>query len=64
VFSGFASDGIEKDGENILGHIFGNRQINIQNALINQSGLDVTTVCRLLKMAAPLVMGLLGKQQQ
>ncbi|MBN96380.1 MAG: hypothetical protein CMC56_00510 [Flavobacteriaceae bacterium] len=64
VFSGSAADGIEKDGENILGHIFGNRQKNIQNALSNQSGLDAATVCRLLKMAAPVVMGLLGKQQR
>ena len=64
VFSGSAADGIEKDGENILGHIFGNRQKNIQNTLSNQSGLDATTVYRLLKMAAPVVMGLLGKQQR
>ena len=48
----------------VKGHIFGNRQKNIQNALSNQSGLDATTVCRLLKMAAPVVMGLLEKQQR
>ena len=42
----------------------GQRQQNIQNALSIQSGIDASSVSRVLKMAAPVVMGLLGKQQR
>lgn len=64
VFSGSNSSAIEQDGGKILGHVFGNRQQNVQNALSKQSGIDVTSVGKILKMAAPVVMGLLGKQQR
>ena len=42
----------------------GQRQQNIQNELSIQSGIDALLVSRVLKMAAPFVMGLLGKQQR
>jgi hypothetical protein len=63
IFTGTESNDLEKDGEKILGHVLGQRQQNIQNALSIQSGIDNTSVSRVLKMAAPVVMGLLGKQQ-
>ena len=64
IFSGSNSSAIEQDGGKILGHVFGNRQQNVQNALSKQSGVDASSVGRILKMAAPVVMGLLGKQQR
>lgn len=64
IFSGSNSSAIEQDGGKILGHVFGNRQQNVQNALSKQSGVDASSVGRILKMAAPVVMGLLGKQHQ
>jgi hypothetical protein len=64
IFSGSNSSAIEQDGGKILGHVFGNRQQNVQNALSKQSGIDVSSVGKILKMAAPVVMGLLGKQQR
>ncbi len=64
VFSGSNSNAIQEDGGKILGHVFGNRQQNIQNALSKQSGMDASSVSQILKIAAPVVMGLLGKQQR
>ena len=59
-----ASSAVEEDGNKILGHVFGNHQQNVQNVLSKQSGVDVSTVGQILKMAAPVVMGVLGKQQR
>ena len=64
VFSGSNSNAIQEDGGKILGHVFGNRQQNIQNALSKQSGVDASSVSKILKIAAPVVMGLMGKQQR
>ena len=64
IFSGSSASAIEEDGGKILGHVFGNRQQNIQNALSKQSGMDASSVSKILKIAAPVVMGLLGKQQR
>ncbi|MDG1779029.1 MAG: DUF937 domain-containing protein [Flavobacteriaceae bacterium] len=64
VFSGSNSNAVQEDGGKILGHVFGNRQQNIQNALSKQSGVDASSVSKILKIAAPVVMGLLGKQQR
>ena len=59
VFSGSNSNAVQEDGGKILGHVFGNRQQNIQNALSKQSGVDASSVSKILKIAAPVVMGLL-----
>ena len=64
VFSGSNSNAVQEDGGKILGHVFGNRQQNIQNALSKQSGMDASSVSQILKIAAPVVMGLLGKQKR
>ena len=64
IFSSSTSNEIEADGGKILGHIFGNRQQNVEHALSKQSGVDASSVATILKLAAPVVMGLLGKQQR
>jgi len=64
VFSGSNSNAVQEDGGKILEHVFGNRHQNIQNALSKQSGMDASSVSQILKIAAPVVMGLLGKQQR
>lgn len=64
VFSGLNSNAVQEDGGKILGHVFGNRQQNIQNTLSKQSGMDASSVSQILKIAAPVVMGLLDKQQR
>lgn len=60
----FLNQGDFSDGSKILGHILGNSQGNIQNALSKSSGIDKGSVGQLLSMAAPVLMGALGKQTQ
>lgn len=53
-----------KDGEKILGHVFGGRQSNVQQGLSQLSGLDGAKSSQLLAMLAPLVMGALGQTKR
>ncbi len=64
IFTGGNANAIEQDGGKILGHILGNRQANVQQALSRQSGVKPSAVGQILKVAAPILMGLLGKQQR
>lgn len=64
IFSDSSLNAVEKDGGKILGHVFGKRQKNIQNALSKQSGVSNNSVTKVLKIAAPVVLGILGKQKQ
>ena len=63
LFGGGVDQNVIKDGEGILGHVFGNKQANVENALSQKSGLDAGSVAQILKIAAPLVMAYLGKQK-
>ena len=49
------------DGAGILKHILGNKQGNVEQYLSKNSGLDSAAIAKILKMAAPIVMGYLGK---
>jgi hypothetical protein len=51
-----------QDGAGILGHVFGGKEQNIAQAVSSKSGIDAGSAMNLLKMAAPVVMGYLGKQ--
>lgn len=62
LFNGGVDDNIMQDGAGILGHVFGNKQPQVENALSQKSGLDAGTVAQILKIAAPIVMGYLGKE--
>ena len=42
----------------------GNKQQNVTNALSMKSGMESGAVADILKVAAPIVMGFLGKQQR
>ena len=64
LFGGGVDDNVLQDGAGILGHVLGGKQNNVQNALSKQSGLDAGTVATILKVAAPILMGYLGKQTQ
>ncbi len=63
LFSGGVNKEVVEDGAGILGHVFGNKQARVENALSQKSGLDAGTVAQILKIAAPIVMGYLGKQK-
>jgi hypothetical protein len=49
------------EGSKILGHLFGNQQSNAAEVVGKSSGLDMNTAESLLKIAAPLVMGYMGR---
>jgi hypothetical protein len=50
------------DGEGILGHVLGDRQQPVAQALSSKTGLDMGMIMQLLPLLAPIVMGMLGKQ--
>ena len=64
LFSGGIDKSVMDDGGKILGHVLGGRQQNVENALSQKSGIDAGSVAQILKVAAPLLMGVLGKQQR
>ncbi|SMC74504.1 DUF937 domain-containing protein [Cellulophaga tyrosinoxydans] len=62
LFGGGVDDSVINDGAGILGHVFGAKQSNVENALSQKSGLDAGSIANILKIAAPIVMGYLGRQ--
>lgn len=63
LFSGGVDANIKKDGEGILGHVLGQKQPTVENELSKRSGLDTAAIAEMLKIAAPIVMGMLGRQR-
>lgn len=53
----------ERQGEKILGHVFGGQTPAVQSQVSSLGGLDNMQGGELLKMLAPLVMGYLGRQK-
>lgn len=62
LFQGGVDDSVMQDGAGILGHVLGNKQPTVEAALSQKSGLDMAQVSQILKVAAPILMGVLGKQ--
>ena len=62
LFSGGVDSNVMDDGGKILGHVLGNKQRNVEMALSQKSGIDAGSVANILKVAAPILMGVLGKQ--
>ncbi len=61
---GFLSNPQAANGVGILGHIFGGQQTGVTQGLAQGTGLNSDQVGQLLQIAAPLLMGALGQQQQ
>ncbi|MEM6543218.1 MAG: DUF937 domain-containing protein, partial [Bacteroidota bacterium] len=64
LFSGGVDQSVMDDGAGILGHILGGKQPQVENALSQKSGLDAGSISQILKVAAPILLGFLGKQTQ
>ncbi|MDC6364580.1 MULTISPECIES: DUF937 domain-containing protein [Flavobacteriaceae] len=62
LFGGGVDQSVMDDGAGILGHIFGSKQNQVENALSNKSGIDANSIAQILKIAAPIILGYLGKQ--
>ena len=53
---------VMQDGAGILKHVFQGKEQNVANAVGKTSGLDAGSAMNALKVAAPVLMGLLGKE--
>src|SRR5690554_215805 len=62
LFSGGVNDDVIKDGGKILGHVLGNKQQHVENAIGARAGVDSGSVANILKVAAPILMGMLAKE--
>ena len=62
--SGFIGNSDNGPGEGILKHVLGDNRSTVENGLSAKTGLNSSQIGQLLKMAAPLIMGYLGKQKK
>jgi len=51
-----------QDGAGILSHVLGGKQPVVENTLSAKTGLDAGTIAQILKIAAPILLGIIGKQ--
>ncbi|MFD0962511.1 DUF937 domain-containing protein [Pseudofulvibacter geojedonensis] len=64
LFSGGVDQSVMDDGAGILGHVLGSSESNVTNALSQKTGMSSESVMQILKIAAPIIMGYLGKQSR
>jgi hypothetical protein len=64
LFKGGVNDNVLQDGGNILKHVLGNKQQGVEQVIGQKSGMDSSAVASILKTAAPILMGVLGKQSR
>ena len=62
LFGGGVDEEVKTDGSKILGHVLGSKQQGVEKIIGEKSGLDIGSVGNILKVAAPILMGVLGKQ--
>lgn len=64
IFGGsqWAMQQANRDGEGILGHVFGDSRPRVEEQVQAASGLDSSIVTKLLPLLAPIVLGYLGKK--
>ncbi len=60
--SGFLGNDDHSDGGNILGHVLGGNQENVQNNLAQSTGVGSDKIAMIMKIAAPIIMGYLAKK--
>lgn len=58
------SDDLVSDGRKILGHVLGGKQAQTEQALARTAGVSQDQVGQLLAMAAPAILGALGRAQR
>ncbi len=64
LFGGGVDQSVKDDGAGILSHVLGGKQAQVENALSQKSGMDASTIATILQVAAPILMGMIGKQKQ
>lgn len=64
LFGGGVDNDVLNDGSKILGHVLGNKQQRVEQTLGAKAGMDAGSVAQILKVAAPILMGVLGQQSR
>ncbi|WP_373518606.1 DUF937 domain-containing protein [Pricia sp.] len=64
LFGGGVDQSVKDDGAGILGHVLGGKQAQVENALSQKSGMDISTIATILQVAAPILMGMIGQKKQ
>lgn len=64
LFKGGVNADVVQDGSKILGHILGNKAGGVEQIISEKAGVDAGSVANILKTAAPILMGVLGKQSR
>ncbi len=62
LFNGGVEEPVKTDGDKILGHILGRKKQGVEEVIGQKSGLNSAQVANILKIAAPILMGMLGKK--
>src|SRR5690606_34000438 len=62
LFGGGVDSHVMEDGSKILGHVLGGKQQQVASALGAKTGMDANSVAQILKVAAPILLGVLGSQ--
>ncbi|MDO7172810.1 DUF937 domain-containing protein [Mariniflexile sp. AS56] len=62
LFGGGVDSNVLDDGSKILGHVLGGKQKQVENTIGAKAGMDAGSVAQILKVAAPIVMGMLSSQ--
>ena len=61
---GFLGDPKKANGAGILKHVLGGKREAVEGKMAKQAGIDKGAMGKLMEMAAPLLLGALGKQQR
>ncbi len=62
LFDGGVDSAVKTDGSKILNHVLGSKQQGVQQVIGQKAGLDASTVANIMEVAAPILMGVLGKE--
>ena len=54
----------QEDGNGILKHVLGDNRNQVEESLAMKTGMSSNKVSELMKIAAPIVMGIIGKQRK
>ena len=63
LFRGGINDEVKQDGSKILNHVLGTKTGNVERAIGEKAGLNAGSVANILKVSAPILMGVLGRQK-
>ena len=64
LFGGGVDESVKQDGAGILGHVLGGKQSRVESAISQKSGIDAGSVANILKIAAPILMGMIGQKKR